>query len=431
MKYRELKRSLAVTSGTVLQWYDFSLFAYFAPIFSTLFFPEQSKIASTLYTFGLFSISFILAPVGSIIFGYIGDNFGRKRSLLFTILLMAISTGLIGIIPSYYQIGVAAAVLLTLCRLLQGLSASSEFTNSAVFLVEHAPSGKKNFFGSLTSFGYSMGSMLAAIVASLLTAKFMPEYAWRFSFIFAFLAGLLLFFVRRNIDETPAFNNLNLNKIPRKVSFISAFRENPRSIICTGLIAWFVGIITFGSYVFMVTYLTLYSKLSLSSAILIVSVAITLDAILEPFIAIVADKYGGKKISILGILGIILFSYPLFCLLASGSLKLIVVAMMGMSCLIAITYAPMNAFLVSLFPVGHRCSGFGVSFNLSIALLGSTVPLVMTWLIYYTNNILSPSLYYILGGLIGLLGIQLSQKIANEHFEDRMVDLPMHSISHS
>lgn len=161
------------------------------------------------------------------------------------------------------------------------------------------------------------------------------------------------------------------------------------------------------TYVFSVTYLTEYSHLKLSTAIVIVSLALLLDACLEPFIAMVADKCGGLWITATGIVGFSLCSYPLFQLLATSNITLIIISMFALSCLTAITCAPMTTLLVRLFPPEYRSSGFGVSFNLSMAIFGGTTPLILTGLIYWTGNILSPALYYVIGSVIGLYAIKL------------------------
>ena len=179
---------LAGVSGTALQWYDFAIFGYFAPIIAATYFPSDNPIAAMLSAFGVFAVGYLLAPIGSIVFGLMGDRYGRKRALTLSILAMAIPTSLIALLPGYQTIGIAAPILVTLLRMIQGFVASSEFTGSAIFLVEHAKQGRKAFYGCLTSSGYSMGVILAGLMASLLTAAFMPDWAWRLGFAVALIA---------------------------------------------------------------------------------------------------------------------------------------------------------------------------------------------------------------------------------------------------
>lgn len=404
---RIFKQAFAAGSGTILQWYDFSLFGYMAPLLATLFFPAQSPLASLLYTFAAFAVSYLLAPLGACFFGYIGDNFGRKKALTLSILAMALPTALISILPSYETAGLSAAVLLTLFRVTQGLVASAEYAGSAIFLVEHAPGSQKCFYGSLTSSAYSLGSTLAALVAGLASLQWMPNWAWRLPFALAFVAGLLLFYMRRNLSETPDFNRGN-HAQREKTSFLTAFKQYPASVLCTILIALFIGVLTFGTYVFATTYMNLYGKLPLSTAIAFTSIALLVDAALEPFIAILADRWGAKLLSMLGVWGVILLSYPLFQLLSSGSGPLALAGMLALSSLIALTCAPLNAFLVSLFPPSCRFSGFAVSFNLSMA-LSAALPFLMTGCIAYSGKLLAPAAFYIVSGFGALIALQLAK----------------------
>jgi len=409
------KQILAAMSGTVLQYYDFSLFGYFTPVIAELYFPAQNQTLSILYAFSLFAVSFLLAPLGSIFFGYIGDNFGRKKALTLSILLMAIPTAMIGILPTYTQIGMAASLLLILCRLIQGFVASGEFTGSAVYLVEQAKSRNPYLLGSLISSSYSIGMLIGSVLATIVTLKIMPTWAWRLPFLLALIAVLLIFYMRKNLSETQEF--LASNKKNKKW-FWTALINSPRAVMATILMGWFVGIVVFGTYVFSVTYLTEYAHLQLSTAIIIVSLALLLDACLEPFIAMLADKYGGLWITGTGIAGFAVFSYPLFQMLATGNVVLIIMAMISLTCLIAITCAPLNGLLVRLFPAEYRSSGFGVSFNLSIGIFGGTAPLILTGLILWTGNLVSPALYYIGGSFIGLYAISLMKSNKQIHVMD-------------
>jgi MFS transporter, MHS family, proline/betaine transporter len=406
--HKQTKQIIIVASGTIMQWYDFGLFGFLAPIIAGHYFPNHSPLASLLYTFTIFAVSFLLMPIGGLLFGYIGDNFGRKKALSLSILGMAISTGFIAVIPTYEHIGLAATVLLTCSRILQGLLASAEFSGSAIFLVEHAQSHKTFFYGSLTSSAYSFGSVIAAVATFCCTASFLPTWGWRLPFVIALLGGILVYHLRKRILETPAYIQLQrTKKHSRKSTFLTALKEHPAAVLYTFLIAGFVGIITFGTYVYATSYLVLYSHLSLTAAIAITMIALIVDASLEPFIALLADKYNGKAISVIGTVLIMLFAYPIFLLLSSGSWVYALIGMVTLSCLIAVTYAPMNALLVLLFPPECRYSGFSVSFNLSMAIFGGTTPVVLSWLIYWSHNILSPAIYYMAGGCMCLWAIRM------------------------
>ncbi|OJY07378.1 MAG: MFS transporter [Legionella sp. 40-6] len=403
------KALFAGVSGTALQWYDFALFGYFAPIIAAAYFPNDNQFASLLSAFGVFAVGYLLAPIGSLFFGYIGDQFGRKRALTLSILAMAIPTALISVIPSYQYIGIAAPLLITLLRVIQGFVASSEFTGSAIFLVEHAKPENKAFYGCLTSSAYSTGLIMAGLAASFFTASFMPDWGWRIGFGLALIAGILIFYLRAHVAETPEYEHIAQHD-KRSLPFLAALKEAPLAVVGIIGIAWLVSIMTFGTYVFTATYLHSYFHISLGLATLIITLALAVDATLEPFIALLADKIGLLKVVRWGMVGMLLLSIPIFILLATANVVLISMGLVFMSILIAITYAPLNAYMVSLFPHQYRYSGFGVAFNVGISLFGGTTPIVMMWLVNTTNNFISPAWYYMFGAIIGLVSIMICEQ---------------------
>lgn len=412
------KALLAGTLGTALQWYDFAIFGYFAPIIAKTFFPQEDHFASLLSAFGVFAVGYLLAPLGAIFFGYIGDGYGRKTALSLSILSMAIPTATISLIPSYAVIGIAAPLLITFFRVLQGFVASAEFTGSAIFLVEHARPTQQALFGSLTSSAYSTGMLLAGLAASFFTASFMPLWGWRLGFAVALIAGIVIFYLRQHVSETPVY--LEVTHKPR-APFLSAIKEVPFAIIGVMGISWLVSIMTFGTYVFTATYLHTYFNISLSMAALIISVSLLMDASLEPFIALVADKIGLIKVSVIGMSAMLLLSVPIFHLIASGHTNQIVMGMVALSILIAIIYAPLNAYMVSLFPQQYRYSGFGVAFNVGVTLFGGTTPLVMMWLIHKTKNVIAPAWYYELGAIIGLISLSLCELSRKANHKNNLI----------
>lgn len=404
----QAKALLAGISGTALQWYDFTIFGYFAPIIAATYFPNDNHLAALLNTFGIFAVGYLLAPFGSIFFGYIGDRYGRKRALTLSILAMAIPTSMISIVPGYQVIGIAAPILITLLRVIQGFVASAEFTGSTIFLVEHAKPDNKALYGCLTSSAYSTGLILAGLSASFFTASFMPEWAWRSGFAVALIAGVLIFFLRRHVNETPEYTHIKNHEKPR-LPFMAAIKEKPLAMLGVIGIAWHVGIMTFGTYVFTATYLHTYFNLPLSMVTVIITVSLTVDALLEPFIAILADRIGYLSIIVFGMIGMMLLSIPIFNLLSSGSVFHITGGLVMMSILIAIICAPLNAYMVSLFPRQYRYSGLGVAFNLGISLFGGTTPLVMMWLVGKTGSFIAPAGYYVFGTIIGLISLAVCQ----------------------
>jgi len=394
------KAMLAGVSGTALQWYDFAIFGYFAPIIAANYFPNDNPVAALLSAFGLFAVGYLLSPVGSVVFGFIGDRYGRKRALTLSILAMALSTFLIALLPGYHTIGLAAPILITMLRVMQGFVASSEFTGSAIFLVEHAKPEKKAFYGSLTSSAYSTGVILAGLSASLFTASFMPDWGWRLGFAVALIAGLVIFYLRIHVAETPVYQDIKHDKPRRPV--LTAINTAPFAFVGVIGLALLIGVMTFGTYVFAASYLHSYLKLSLSTATLITTLALAVDAVVEPFMAILADRTGRLRVAIIGMVLILILSFPVFYLLVSGHVLMITAGMVLLSLLIATAFAPLNAYMVELFPDDCRYSGFGVAFHIGISLFGSTTPLVLMWLVNKTGDFTAPAYYFMTAAIIGL-----------------------------
>lgn len=403
------KALFAGVSGTAFQWYDFALFGYFSPIIAATYFPNHHPFVALFSAFGVFAVGYLLAPLGSLFFGYMGDRLGRKRALTLSILAMTIPTAFMSIIPSYQSIGIAAPLLIIGLRLIQGFVASAEFTGSAIFLVEHAKPGRKAFYGSLTSSAYSLGSILAGLSAAFFSASFMPDWAWRIGFALALIAGILIFYLRMHVTETPEFLSI-AQQDKRGMPFMTALKETPLAVIGIIGLSWLVSIMTFGTYVFAETYLHLYFQFPLSLATWLITIALAVDAGLEPFIAILADRIGLLKVIQFGMTSLFFLSIPIFALIATGHVHFIAVGLVGMSILIAMTYAPLNAYMVSLFPRQYRYSGFGGAFNIGISLFGGTTPLVLLWLVYQTDNLISPAWYYMFGAVIGLGSLRICEQ---------------------
>jgi len=407
-KVSSAKTVLVGISGTALQWYDFALFGYFSPIIASTYFPNTNHTAALLSAFAVLAVGYLLAPLGAMVFGYIGDRLGRKRALTLSILAMAIPTAMISLVPSYRCIGVLAPIIITLLRVIQGFVASAEYTGSTIFLVEHAPANKKAFFGCLSSSSYSLGYIAAGLVASFFTSSLMPAWAWRLGFGLALLGGLLVFFMRRLVKETPEFQTI-LEHEKHKHPFLAALKETPLAFIGVIGITGMVGIMTMGSYVFCLTYINTYFHISLGSASLIISAALLLDALVEPFVAMIADKLGFRPVILFGIFANLILTIPLFQLIATAQLGLIILAILSLSLIIAITCASLNAYMLGLFPKQYRYSGYGIAFHLGMSAFGATAPWVMLWLVAETNNLIAPAWYYVFGSCLGLVSLMLCE----------------------
>lgn len=393
--------------GNVMEWYDFALFGYFAPVIARLFFPSEHHLVSLINTFGVFAAGFLMRPVGAALFGHFGDTLGRKKALAASVILMAVPTFLIGLLPSYQEIGAMAPILLTLCRLLQGMSVGGEFTGSITFLVESAPVGRRGFIGSWTPFSAGVGTLLGSGVGAVLTSDLPPHalygWGWRLPFLLGIVVGGVGFYLRRSLAESPDFEAVR-NSGEVAASPVREVLTHRRAEILTAVGLTWVGATAFYVvFVYMTTYLESILKQPLGTALAINTISLTLMVILLPVMGRLSDRIGRKPLLIGGALGFALLSYPLFQLLSHDTFGFILAGQIVFTCLHAAFFGPLSATLVELFPARERYSGLSISYNLSMALFGGSAPLVATYLIKESGNILSPSFYLIVSALVSLV----------------------------
>lgn len=393
--------------GNVLEWYDFSLYGYFAPVIAKLFFPTHDKFLSLLATFGVFAIGFLMRPLGAIIFGYYGDRVGRKKTLATAVILMAIPTTLIGFLPTYAQIGVFAGVLLTGCRLLQGLAVGGEFFGSIVYITEHAPDHQRGMYGSWAMFsafaGLLLGSGVGALIGALLTNEALITWGWRIPFMTGFILGVVGLYLRLRMPETPNF----LALVKQQKIVVNPLRQAFKSARLTMFVAMgLVFLPAMGFYllfVYLSSYMSTFLKIPLQTALTINTISMVVIIVIIPFIGLLSDKIGRKPVLMLGALGYIFFSYPLFLLLQQATFMSVLLAQSCFAILVCFAYAAIPATLVELVATNIRYTAMSFPYNLANAVFGGTAPLVATYLIDLTGNPLSPSYYLIFAGIVMFL----------------------------
>lgn len=385
----------AGVTGNVLEWYDFAVYGFYAPIIGKLFFPSDDPTVSLIASFGAFAAGFLMRPIGGFIFGYIGDKIGRKRALVLSVMLMAIPTGIIGFLPDHATIGIAAAVLMVLMRMLQGLSVGGEYTGSIVYLAEHSPDSRRGFFTSWTLCGavggILLGSGVSALISNILTDAQISDWGWRVAFISGILVGVVGLLIRRHLPEMPEDRSADKPKSPVVEAVKTEWRAMAKVIGFN--IANAVGF--YMMFVYVVTWLIKQVKEPRSDALDINTISMAVLLVLIPLFGALSDKIGRKPLLLFGAAGMAVLGYPLIWLMHHPDFMMILLGQLGFAVLIGAYFGASPATLTEMFPRRVRVSALSISYNISLAIFGGTTPLIATWLIARSHNDLSIAWYLI------------------------------------
>ena len=400
IKAAERRTVIAGLAGNVMEWYDFGVYGFFAAAIGSQFFPSQDPSVSLLASFGVFAVGFVARPLGGLFFGHVGDRLGRRAAVLTSVVLMIIPTLLMALLPTYGQIGIAAPVLLVLLRLAQGLAVGGEYTTSMVLLVEEAQQSRRGLVGSFAPFGalggLLLGSAVGATIMAIISENDAAAWGWRLAFFSGLLIGLVVFFVRRRLPPDAA---IVASEEARKSPILEAFRTQWPTILKVVGFNLANGIGFYLCFVYLSTWLKQNGHVSSSTALTLNSIALFAMMLATPFAGALSDRIGRKPVLMFGTAGIAIFAWPLFWLMTSPHIALILTGQCGfalfMSC-----FGASPAFMVEAFPKHVRCSGLSVGYNLALSIFGGTVPMVAVFLTNATNYPLAPSFYLALAAAI-------------------------------
>jgi len=390
--------------GNVLEWYDFGVYGYLVPTISALFFPSGDPMVSLLLTFAVFGVGFVMRPIGSIVFGIYGDRYGRRKALSAVIFVMAVSTFVIGLLPTYAQVGIAAPLLLVVVRLFQGLSTGGEFGGSSAYIVEYAPQDRRGFFGSFQLVGVASGFLLGSLTAALLTASLAPEdrlaWGWRLPFLFGIAVGFVGIYMRWRISDTPKFTEIEEQGATSHAPLIDALGRHPRETLLAftstlhNTVAYYIALI------YMTSYMQTVGKLPQSTALWISSGSLAFMILLLPGLGALSDRVGRRPLMLFSCGAFIVLGYPFFLMASSGSLALTILAEL----LMMVCYAPYAAtcasFLTEIIPTRVRYTSMSVGYNCAVAIFGGFAPFIATWLVKSTGLSYAPGFYLIGAALI-------------------------------
>jgi proline/betaine transport protein TphA len=415
---KDEKRSvLAGLYGNALEWYDFLLYASFAPIFAELFFPTKIEFISLITTFGVFAISFFMRPIGGFLIGHYADHAGRRQALILSVSIMTTATTCIAFLPTFHQVGIFAPLLFTLFRLIQGIAVGGELPGTATFLIEHTPAHRRGFAGSLilsTAFlGIFAGSFTASWVSYLVDHKQLYDWGWRLPYLIGGVLGVVGILLRIRSVESPSFLKAEpTQELPAKLVFL----QHKKSLILAVL---FTSIMALSNYVliaYATTFLVKSEGFELNDVLIINLLALLLLTLLIPIMGLLSDRYGRKPIFVSGLIGISVFIFPFFWLMLSKHWWYILCSQLLLSIILAPLNATVPTIIAEMFPTPVRASGTALGYNLGQALFGGTVPLIAFTLIQITGAKIAPAWYILAWSLVVLMAV----KFFNEDYRQKL-----------
>lgn len=392
------KVAFASFIGTAIEFYDFYIYGTAAAlVLGGAFFPEFSEAAGTLAAFATFAVAFFARPVGGVVFGHYGDRVGRKAMLIFSLLLMGVSTFMIGLLPDYSTLGIAAPILLVTLRFLQGFGLGGEWGGAVLLATEHATAGKRGFYSSFPQMGPAVGFLLSSgfflvLTATLTEAQF-ESWGWRLPFLVSIVLVAIGLYVRVSIAETPVFKRAAETQTRARVPFFDMLRAYPLVLLLSsgGMVLAYVLFYTITT--FSLSYGTTQLELPSTTLLYCTMIAVALMGLAVPVFASLSDRVGRRSLCLGAAALAGLWAFPLFWLFDTGNPVLIAVSFSVGMIFFAMLYGPMGAFLPELYGTRLRYSGAAVSYNLGGVFGGALAPLIAAQLLASTGGSWSISLY--------------------------------------
>lgn len=405
--------------GNVLEWYDFGLYGYLAPVIGALFFPSNNPIASLLGAYSGFAIGFAVRPLGGVVLGHLGDRVGRQTVLVVSVVLMGVATTAVAFLPTYAEIGIWAPILLLVTRVFQGFSVGGEFTGSVSYLVETAPMERRGFAGSIANVGSTGGYLLAAGLAAL-TVIFSGnhpehEWFWRLPFLGGGILAILAWWVRTRLTETGYEPEPPNPGEARELPLMQAFRRSPRTMVLAMLFTWGYGVADYLTLVFLPTFASKFGAIDHGEALTINTAAQGLAIVVVPVTGWLTDRAIRRRSMLMLAFGLIFISsVGFFALSAGADVNGFILAQFGFALFLGMIMGTAPAMLAEMFRSEFRLSGYSLAFNVGLGFGGGTAPLIATALIGATGHNLAGAAYLMVGAAMSIVALLLIKDRSRE-----------------
>lgn len=409
---RTLRKAIGASAmGNAVEWFDYGVYGVMVVYISSVFFPGDQ---ATVWALGTFAVSFLVRPLGGLFWGPLGDRIGRKSVLAITILLMAAATFAIGLLPSYDSIGWLSPALLIFLRLIQGFSTGGEYGGAATFMAEYAPDRKRGFYGSFLEFGtlagFALGTLIALVSEVTLGSEAMADWGWRIPFLIAGPLGLIGWYLRTKLEDTPVFREAE-DKGETESSAGMAIKDLLtkfwRPMLAMAGLVVALNVVNYTLLAYMPTYLQDTIDMDADATLTVVLIGQLVMMVLIPFFGRLSDRVGRKPLWWTSLIGLFVLAVPLYLMMAVNFwLAMLAFAILGL--LYIPQLATISATFPSLFPTHVRYAGFAITYNTSTAILGGTAPAANEAIIEATGVSLVPALYMMAAcaiGMVAMLGV--------------------------
>lgn len=405
---RSRKRAIiASLVGNYVEWYEFTVYAFLAGVIGELFFPSSDKTTSLLASYAVFGLAFIARPLGGVVFGHIGDRFGRRGALATIIILLSFATGALGLLPTYSAIGIAAPILLVVCRAVQGFALGGELSGATTFLMEYSPTGRRGLYTSLIGAGAALGLITGALLALFLNATLSPEslrsWGWRIPFVVGMALALIGFYIRLRLEETPAFTAVVERHQVARAPIVESFGKHFPTMVLLFCFQASVSLVFYLVAAYLPGYFIRTIGVARLTALLLTLASFAVAMVLCPIIGALSDRFGRRTLALVTNGWPVVTSVLAFLLLNGASMVGIVagVVLLSISLALGLTIAPI--LFAEIFPVRVRYSGSSIAYNLSQMVFGGTAPLFATYLVASTGDKLSPAYYVSIVGILAFV----------------------------